>query len=90
MEIHSVLPDERAKDENNNVLPWGYRYLESVSPLSLRLVADKKTDLYTAPRRIRGSLLRRVAHLDDIEAHLATREAIEHLEPVREPHRFER
>ena len=25
-----MLPEERARDENGNFLPWGYRYLESV------------------------------------------------------------
>lgn len=29
MEIHSVLPEERARDENNNFLPWGYRYADA-------------------------------------------------------------
>lgn len=29
MEIHSVLPEERAKDPQGGQLPWGYRYPES-------------------------------------------------------------
>jgi hypothetical protein len=28
MEIHSVLPEERAKDPKGETLPWGYRYAE--------------------------------------------------------------
>ena len=28
MEIHSVLPEERAKDQKGDTLPWGYRYVE--------------------------------------------------------------
>jgi len=28
MEIHSVLPEERAKDPKGDTLPWGYRYAE--------------------------------------------------------------
>lgn len=28
MEIHSVPPEERATDENGNLLPWGYIYAE--------------------------------------------------------------
>ena len=33
MEVHSVLPEERARDENGKPLPWGYRYLEYVRVL---------------------------------------------------------
>ncbi|ETN40063.1 uncharacterized protein HMPREF1541_04338 [Cyphellophora europaea CBS 101466] len=29
MEIHSVLPEERARDTKGDQLPWGYRYPES-------------------------------------------------------------
>ncbi|KAI1617828.1 hypothetical protein EDD36DRAFT_13563 [Exophiala viscosa] len=29
MEIHSVLPEERARDHNGDPLPWGYRYADS-------------------------------------------------------------
>ena len=29
MEIHSVLPEERARDAKGDPLPWGYRYPES-------------------------------------------------------------
>ncbi|KAH0846841.1 hypothetical protein FOPE_11726 [Fonsecaea pedrosoi] len=31
MEIHSVLPEERARDPKGETLPWGYRYAESVN-----------------------------------------------------------
>ncbi|KAL9115642.1 MAG: hypothetical protein Q9227_000010 [Pyrenula ochraceoflavens] len=33
MEIHSVLPGERAHDESGKTLPWGYRYLDSTRNL---------------------------------------------------------
>ncbi|KAJ9612027.1 hypothetical protein H2200_003622 [Cladophialophora chaetospira] len=29
MEIHSVLPEERARDTKGDTLPWGYRYADS-------------------------------------------------------------
>ncbi|KIW96735.1 uncharacterized protein Z519_02126 [Cladophialophora bantiana CBS 173.52] len=29
MEIHSVLPEERARDPRGETLPWGYRYADS-------------------------------------------------------------
>ncbi|KAK5944684.1 hypothetical protein PMZ80_001884 [Knufia obscura] len=29
MEIHSVLPEERARNEKGETLPWGYRYADS-------------------------------------------------------------
>ncbi|KAK6380005.1 hypothetical protein LTS17_006079 [Exophiala oligosperma] len=29
MEIHSVLPEERARDPKGDTLPWGYRYADS-------------------------------------------------------------
>ncbi|EXJ86413.1 hypothetical protein A1O3_03364 [Capronia epimyces CBS 606.96] len=29
MEIHSVLPEERARDPKGETLPWGYRYADS-------------------------------------------------------------
>ncbi|KAK5253517.1 hypothetical protein LTR40_011108, partial [Exophiala xenobiotica] len=29
MEIHSVLPEERARDQKGDTLPWGYRYADS-------------------------------------------------------------
>ncbi|EXJ80220.1 hypothetical protein A1O1_08362 [Capronia coronata CBS 617.96] len=29
MEIHSVLPEERARDQKGEPLPWGYRYADS-------------------------------------------------------------
>ncbi|KIX10301.1 uncharacterized protein Z518_01383 [Rhinocladiella mackenziei CBS 650.93] len=29
MEIHSVLPEERARDPKGDTLPWGYRYTDS-------------------------------------------------------------
>lgn len=28
MEYHAVPPEERARDENGNLLPWGYVYKE--------------------------------------------------------------
>jgi hypothetical protein len=31
MEYHSVPPEERARDEKGNLLPWGYVYKEYVS-----------------------------------------------------------
>lgn len=30
MEYHSVPPEERARDEDGNLLPWGYVYKEYV------------------------------------------------------------
>jgi hypothetical protein len=35
MEIHSVLPEERARDPKGETLPWAYRTLESVLPLTI-------------------------------------------------------
>jgi hypothetical protein len=35
MEIHSVLPEERARDAKGETLPWAYRTLESVLPIEL-------------------------------------------------------
>jgi hypothetical protein len=35
MEYHSVPPEERARDEKGNLLPWGYVYKEYVSLNSL-------------------------------------------------------
>lgn len=32
MEIHSVLPEERARDAQGDPLPWDYRYPEYVTP----------------------------------------------------------
>jgi hypothetical protein len=31
MEYHSVPPEERARDEKGNLLPWGYVYKEYVN-----------------------------------------------------------
>jgi hypothetical protein len=31
MEYHAVPPEERARDEQGNLLPWGYVYKEYVS-----------------------------------------------------------
>lgn len=30
MEIHSVLPEERARTEKGEYLPWAYKYAEQV------------------------------------------------------------
>lgn len=51
MEIHSVLPEERAKDAQGGQLPWGYRYPES----SRGLKHTEETGAFGRHRSLRAS-----------------------------------
>jgi hypothetical protein len=54
MEIHSVLPEERAKDPQGGQLPWGYRYPES----SRGLKNTEETGAFGRHRSLRASASR--------------------------------
>lgn len=56
MEIHSVLPEERARTEKGETLPWGYRYAEQVKVLPssiLQLTNFQLRKKRSTTRRIR-------------------------------------
>ncbi|ERF71033.1 hypothetical protein EPUS_03313 [Endocarpon pusillum Z07020] len=58
MEVHAVLPEERARDEQGNILPWGYRYLDSsrnprLPPEESGPFGKNRTTRYTGSRSSR-------------------------------------
>lgn len=53
MEIHSVLPEERARDPKGEPLPWGYRYSELVMDFVPDLSYHSQADAVSSARNAR-------------------------------------
>ena len=49
MEYHAVPPEERARDEKGNLLPWGYIYKECVNKVIAPTVYSWDTRTNTVP-----------------------------------------